>query len=54
MYQNFQNHEKQGNAEISSQMGRDEGDTMTKHIMVSQTACFNSKSTVVGNVLKSE
>ena len=35
MYQNFQNHEKQGNAEISSQMGRDEGDTMTKHIMVS-------------------
>ena len=35
MQQNFQSHEKQGNAEISSQMGEDEGDMMTKHITVS-------------------
>ena len=35
MRQNFQSHEKQGNAEISSQMGGDEGDMITKHNMVS-------------------
>ena len=54
MHQKFQSHEKQGNAEISSQMGGDEGDMITKHNMVSQTACFNSKSTLVGNIIKSE
>ena len=35
MRQKFQSHEKQGNAEISSQMGGDEGDMITKHNMVS-------------------
>ena len=35
MHQKFQSHEKQGNAEISSQMGGDEGDMITKHNMVS-------------------
>lgn len=35
MRQNFQSHEKQGNAEISSQMGGDEGDMITKHNRVS-------------------
>ena len=53
MRQKFQGHEKQGNAEIS-QMGGDEGDMITKHNMLSQTACFNSKSTLVGNIIKSE
>ena len=53
MRQKFQGHEKQGNAEIS-QMGGDEGDMITKHNMLSQTACFNSKSTLVGNIIKSD
>lgn len=35
MRQNFQSHEKQGNAEISSQRGGDEGDMITKHNMLS-------------------
>lgn len=35
MRQNFQSHEKQGNAEISSQRGGDEGDMITKHNRVS-------------------
>lgn len=35
MRQKFQSHEKQGNAEISSQMGGDEGDMITKHNRVS-------------------